>query len=588
MKIIDRRWRFPFFLPATLLVLVFTVQTAWAAETHGEFPQKNAWTRITPSVVWCGDETSTVTIEVHIVGRTDVRKAWAVYRDDQGREPPIESLDDETPFRLYDDGSHGDAQAGDNVFTRSGVVLPCEPYGSEIQGWTRWLGFLRVELADGTRQGNNYGMEAGQVDPKYKNAFAVRDLGDHLSATAYALFIDDFDHSVMSGYPVSDVVCGTSNFQAYRKLYGVFPDDFDFALITPGMQIFRPGSLSENVPYDVTVSNAAQRIGLSSFNNAAAFGSSGKLKSVVYHSFGSLSIATHEIGHTWGMHLGAALGLLDPREAGNVWGHWNPHSDIGGQMSGYYSDSSGHTGHFLDNGDGTWKLIPNWEQEPFSPLDLYVMGLIPPEEVPPVHFLQAPNLTDPKRITAASYRTVTIDQILNAAGGARIPASSESQKDFTLAFIVTQDTAYNDAAYAFFSLMSYTLMSKNPPDTHSYFASFSWATGGRATLNTRLPVDVPDPVLLPGTPALDATATPGPEQAGTRAAETKLSYLTQEAAGQPSQNPPAADTQAATASVTEPPVQPKSGSPLCNCPLVVGGLAILPGAWVALRKKRSS
>jgi hypothetical protein len=556
------------FLPAFVwAALALSANTALAApRAFPEFPQKNAWTKITPSVVWCGDETSTVTVEVHIVGRTDVRKAWAVYRDDQGQEPSIESLDDNSPGRLFDDGSHGDAQAGDNVFTRSGIVLPCNTYEGKIQGWSTWLGFLRVELADGTRQGNDYGMQAGHVDPKYKDSFAVRDLGNRLSATAYALFIEDFDHTVMSGYPIADVVCGKGNYQAYRKLYSLFPDDFDFALITPGMPIFHPGRLSENTPYDTLVANSVQHIGLSAYDHTALFGSSGRLKSVVYHSFGTLAIATHEIGHTWGMNLGARLGLTD-LSAGYLSGHWNSLTDIGGQMSAYYFDSSGNTGHFHDNGDGTWSFISNWEREPYSPLDLYAMGLIPAEEVPSIHILQSPNLGDLKLITAASYKTISMNQITNAEGGLRVPSSAESQKDFNLAFIVTQDTAYNDAAYAFFSLMSYTLMSKDPPDTRTYFTSFYWATGGRGTLNSRLPVDVPDPTVLPGMEV--ATATPTSEPIPTVAQNTQI------------ESPEVPSPEAVKL-----PTQASKDSPICNFPLLVGGLTILPGVWAVSRRKQ--
>jgi hypothetical protein len=562
-------------LAVSISILAFSAHSVSAGPLFSaEFPQKNAWTRITPSVVWCGDENSTVTVEVHIVGRSDVRKVWTVYRDEQGREPSLDSLGDNSPGRLFDDGTHGDAYAGDNVFTRSGIVLPCNAYMAEVQGWSTWLGLLRVELADGTRQGNNYGMQAGQVDPKYKNSFAVRDLGSHLSSTAYAFFIEDVDHAVMDDYPVADVVCGSKNYEAYRKLYGVFPDAFDLALVTPGMQIFRPDMLSENVPYNVMVSNSVQHIGVNSFNNSASFGSSGRLKSVVYHSFGALAISTHEIGHTWGMNLGSGLGITEPQE-GYPSGHWNARSDIGGQMSAYYFDNAGHVGHFRDNGDGTWTLISNLEREPYSPLDLYAMGLIPPEEVPPIHILQAPNLSDLKRVTAASYRTITIDQIMNAEGGLRVPSSAEAQKEFNLAFIVTQDSAYNDAAHAFFSLMAYTLMSKDPPDMRTYFASFHWATGGRATVNTRLPVDVPDPVVLPGMPTPTPTADLALPETAT--ADIGLKYT---------QKAQAVETQRPAETGSEPTAKSASGSPVCNCPLLVGGLTVLPGAWAVMRRKR--
>jgi hypothetical protein len=447
-----------------------------------EFPRSNAWARVTPSVVWCGDATSTVKIEVHIIGRTDVAGVQVTNLDEQDR------------ITLYDDGTHGDAAAGDNVFTSTGVQLACNPgglkYGKTIG---RWLGFLRVRLKDGREQGNNYGIAAGVVNPGYKNVFAVRQYGSGLSVTAYAFFIDDSSHEVMDDYPVADVHCGTTNFRAFQKLYSVFSGDpFDLALLTPGLELLRPTTFGENVPYQVQVRNEVQHIGWPLKNNAALFGSAGRLKSVIYHSFGSIQIFDHEIGHTWGAGIGASLGLLE--EGGG--GHWAALSDIGGQLGYYYFDDQGHVGHFSYNGDGTWRLIPNNQNEPYSPLELYVMGLIPPEQVPPIHILTSPNLSDPQRITAASVRTLTIQQIMAAEGGGRVPNDATSPKLFNLAYLVTQDGPYHDAAYAYFSLMSHALMSRAGPEPKDMYAPFYWATGGRAALNTRLPVDLPEPFKL--------------------------------------------------------------------------------------------
>ena len=139
------------------------------------------------------------------------------------------------------------------------------------------------------------------------------------------------------------------------------------------------------------------------------------------------------------------------------------------------------------------------------------MGFIPPEEVPDIHILQSPNTNDLDHITAASYRTIAIQDIMNAQGGARIPSAANSQKDFNLAYIVTQDIPFNDSAYAYFSLVSYNIMTKDPPQKNNMYAPFYWATGGRGTLNSRLPLDVPDAVVLPGmttpTPFVTQTAT---------------------------------------------------------------------------------
>lgn len=478
-------------IPVLLVILAFSLLSVQAQE---EFPQRNAWARVTPSVVWCDDPNSLVTIEVHIVGRNDVAEVQVTNRSEEN-------------FTLYDDGTHGDITPGDNVFTLSDAQLKCDTRIIKEPGVARWLGFLRVTLKDGRQMDNDYGISAGIVDTRFKDVFQVQDLGDGLSATAYALFIDDSRHEVMDSYPVASVTCGKSNFAAYRKLYSVLPDVFDFALLTPGMQILRPDGFSENVPYDVLVSNSVQYIGLPIMDNTAQFGSAGRLKSVIYHSFGSMAIFDHEVAHTWGVGIGSSLGLI--KEGTATQGHWHEMSDIGGQLGAYHFDG-GLVGHFADNGDGTWRLIPNTEIEPYAPLELYIMGLIPPEEVPPIHFLESPNLSDPKRITAASVHTIAIDDIIAAEGGRRVPAYPDTQTAFDLAFIVTQDGPYNEAAYAYFSLISHDLMSKGPPRPHSSLAPFHWATGGRATLNTRLPVEIPEPAGLPGQPSPTTVPTPIP------------------------------------------------------------------------------
>lgn len=516
------------------------------AAAYDEFPQQNAWTRSTPSVVWCGDPASTTTLEVHIVGRNDVARVWLTN---------LGTSDEESRAELFDDGTHGDLTAGDNVFTLADVLLPCSPdFIAEQGGYSNWWGFLRVELRNGTRLGNNYGMVVGLVHPDYKDFFAVQDFGDGLSATAYAFFIQDTNHEVMDGYPVATITCGKSNFNAYRKLYSVLPDAFDVALVMPGMQLFRADNYGENTPYNVLVSNHVEHIGMPIMDNTAQFGSGGRLKSVIYHSFGSIEIFDHEMGHTWGVAIGQSLGLIEENYLVSQ-GHWGEYTDIQGQMGAYYFDPGGAIGHFAYNGDETWHLIANTEVEPYSPLELYVMGLIPPEEVPPIHILNSPNLSDPAHITAASYRTITIEQIMQAEGGERNPSYADSQKDFTLAFIVTQDVPFNDAAYAYFSLMSHELMRREEPRPNSYAAPFYWATGGRATLTSRLPLDLPDPFARP-TPTPTATATP----TTTVAAPTSTS-----------QSP-------------APTEESKSPSPLCGSSALIG-LLVLPLVWTVLKRK---
>lgn len=462
-------------LPVLAIAVIFlTPGSARASDYDEPLDSKNFWFQATPSVLWAGDPASTTTIEVHIVGRNDVKSVWMT---------GLGSAELYGRRELFDDGTHGDKASGDDIFTLADVSLSFQLPNDD--GYGLWWGYVRVELNDGVMLGNEYGNLIGLVDPKYKDMFPAQDLGSGLSATNYAFFIEDSGHEVVDQYPVSNVYCGTTNFEAYRKLYSVFPDVFDFASLMPGMQLFRPSDLHENVPYNNGVSNQVEHIGRSIMDDSGKYGSAGKLKSVTYSSFGSIAIMDHELAHTWGMSVGKDLGLIKDEDLYAELGHWNKMTDIQGQMGAAYIDED-HTGHFAYNGDGTWRLISNLTNQAYSPLELYLMGLIPSSDIPDVHILHNPDLTDPEHITVESYETVTAQQIVASAGGERIPSYTESQKKFSMAFIVTQDLPYNDAAYAYFSLLSKELMSLDPPAEGSFLAPFYWATGGRATLNTFL------------------------------------------------------------------------------------------------------
>jgi hypothetical protein len=119
-------------------------------------------------------------------------------------------------------------------------------------------------------------------------------------------------------------------------------------------------------------------------------------------------------------------------------------------------------------------------------LDLYLMGLIPSKEVPPIQILKNPNITDHLRVTAESVATITIQDLIAKEGGERIPAAKNSPKSFNIAFIVVKNKAFTAAEYAFYSLISKYFASTAQGEFS--LTTFYTATGGRATLNPRLPV----------------------------------------------------------------------------------------------------
>ncbi len=150
-----------------------------------------------------------------------------------------------------------------------------------------------------------------------------------------------------------------------------------------------------------------------------------------HHS--TMTVLSHELAHQW---LAFAR-FLD--QDGNVnsgllgWGrvHWSFHHD---------TDASVMWGNDLrDHGDGTFLTIEATRR--FSDLDLYLMGLISPEEVPDFYYVDhvdGPPAENVPRVGVSfsgDRVDVGIDQVI-AALGPRIPSSAESPKSFRVAFVL--------------------------------------------------------------------------------------------------------------------------------------------------------
>jgi hypothetical protein len=469
------------FLLAALCVLASSVGLH-ADDFAGILPSENVWTRVSPSVIWCGVRDSTTTIEAHIVGRSDVVGVRIV--------GPNET------FTLYDDGTHGDPLAGDFAFTLAGAWPYCHTGLSLKYGGTigNWLGALEATLADGTTLIDERAIRIGLAPPRYRGKTDVVYYGGGLSATSYAFFLQDIDGTVFDGYPVSSTDPRAASCAALRAFYPIFPDAFDLAIVMPGRTMFSSGEYRETTSQTLRTANDVEHIGVPMYNDAASCGSAGRLRGVVVQPFGSIDLLDSEVLNVWGIDIGVPFDLTQPAGLGSL--SWNPQSDVGGQLASYCTAEDGVVGRLASNGDGTWRLVPVAENEVYAPLELYIMGLVPAEDVPPMHILSELDLANSERITAASVQTVTLEDIIAAHGGTRSPTPDESQKAFATAFIVVQDDPFTDAEYVYYSLLSYHLMSRNPPEEFDQYAPFAWATGGRAALDTRLPVDA-KPLLMP-------------------------------------------------------------------------------------------
>jgi MFS family permease len=143
----------------------------------------------------------------------------------------------------------------------------------------------------------------------------------------------------------------------------------------------------------------------------------------------------HEFGHRWGFNVSAKDGTATVR----------------------LSDGTAHPREWLDTTaaftDGTstlggtrWAARGNRMFQRlcgvygYSWLDLYVMGLARPEEVPPIPDVATPSFVGCTQTVTADAKTWTMQQIIDAMGP-RVPAYADSQKRFTVAWVLIEDPA---------------------------------------------------------------------------------------------------------------------------------------------------
>jgi len=163
-----------------------------------------------------------------------------------------------------------------------------------------------------------------------------------------------------------------------------------------------------------------------------------------------VDLLAHELGHSWitgseaivegnhvdlgdgnhwleGLHAPSPFPITDPRE----------HSPMDGR-------------YFTDNDDGTFTsetyAFDSAETVAFRPapaysyLDLYLMGLLPPDGVPDFFLIQNLAFIGPdssnnnKAVWSGDRLDVTIEDVI-AANGPRLPSFENSQKDFNLGII---------------------------------------------------------------------------------------------------------------------------------------------------------
>jgi len=264
-----------------------------------------------------------------------------------------------------------------------------------------------------------------------------------------ASFVDDVNHiTVMEfvGDYGRELPDGTPNLPARavvaQEFYRTHPDEYDFLVSFTTFE-FETG---EALAFYQAARNDVEGIGLPLFDNSQLYGSDGRLRGYVemaatgryeLNPFAPdyefvLTTLAHEVLHQWGafVRYRDAGGEVSDRLLGRNLAHWNFLLET--QASVEY----GH--RWRDNGDGTFTAVD--ARRFYSPLDLYLMGLLAPEEVPDFIVIDSAD-ADPSDLplkgttVSGAADLVGIDDIIDVEGP-RIPDAATSPKDFRFAFIL--------------------------------------------------------------------------------------------------------------------------------------------------------
>lgn len=277
-----------------------------------------------------------------------------------------------------------------------------------------------------------------------------------------------------------------------KRFHEHFKDEFDFLVFVVNLYAEEYHDGVNVKSYYVSTSNDVQGIGRQiSFDERYP----PSLQGVIVHLVISSSVddrtivyrgpMLHEVMHRWANFISPSSG----------WGsHWG-FSSANGILGGFdIDDLVNHGGGRYTAGSfGTNGAAAN--NKPYSPIELYLAGLVPREEVPDLWVAEdgkwlldsgGSHVEGPNghwMFTASRIRSYTIDDIVELYG-ARVPDHSESQREFRAATILLVDDHHPVTRRVLDQLSAdVAWFSQTEGDEIDLTYNFYEATGGRATID---------------------------------------------------------------------------------------------------------
>ena len=421
--------------------------------------------KFTPPVIR-SVETQNILLEMSFTG---LPTRVALDFDPAGSQPLLD---------LVDNGTNGDRLAGDGIY--SVTLTPAQI----LQGlaandvFMRFLGFARV--FQGAAIITSINIFADIHTPEIP-AVTVQQLAPDMQSTDTVVNIFD------PGY-FSAISSGVDLNRPSKRLYQRFGDVYDM------INLVTAANYGAN-RFHNSLKNTVQGIGNSIFDVTGQSGSGGKLLGVNIYPVASFFDGAnpgyiHEFGHQWVqvMHLA-------PFSSGIP--HWPLSSMAHGVMG--FSLSGGEGGNYACKvvpDTGGVRLVVDNSPKVFTDMDLYLMGFLPATQVSD-HFVFN-NQNDPAilncngQVYTGGVTTVHATDI-EAAFGARVPSSANSQKQFRVATIVISPDGLLSpeamARYTFFAKRAeaaQALLIHDGRVTGVMGNPFAVATGGLGSISTSL------------------------------------------------------------------------------------------------------
>lgn len=281
-----------------------------------------------------------------------------------------------------------------------------------------------------------------------------------------------------------------------RAFYRTHSDSYDTVYVWTEFAYDNGLSLA----HSFNVRNDISGIGLKLFDRGSAYGSPGRLSSIITMGNeadwpsdpqartaglnSAIAIVCHEQGHRWLAYVrfDAEHDIKDDL-LGRENSHWSFLADTRTNAQGSFT-SLMEGNAWRDTGGGTFTTIESAVNY-FTPLDQYLMGMRSADEVGEISYLvtgaEAKELLREKSpvsgfATSAVSKTTSVAQIVEREGP-RIPDAVNARRQIRVAFVLLTQTG---------SAASSPTLEKISRYRDSLVRYFSAATGGRGTLDASL------------------------------------------------------------------------------------------------------